>query len=200
MSAPPVASRTRSARSGPSTSATVPPSDLSGRSKSLTKKNDFLQKAVVTTKETMTRRKKDVLDDLLYCVQYGLIEEKGDGVFFFVHDKIQEAALSLIPHDMSLLMVTIGEILFQKLESDEIHDHLFVIIKLLNEGRNLQNYHHIAKKKNPDNLEHRLLICRLNQHMAKTCRYFNSFSTYFELAWKLDCFGSELTYVSNCHD
>jgi PAS domain S-box-containing protein len=58
-----------------------------------------------------------------------------DGSFKFLHDRIQEAAYSLIEESRrAAAHVTIGRMLLTRLTQDEISDHLFDIVNQFNQG------------------------------------------------------------------
>jgi histidine kinase len=66
--------------------------------------------------------------------ELGLVEKNADFNFFkFQHDKIQQAAYSLIPEqEKKPTNLKIGRLLLQKLSEKEIQEHLFDILALLN--------------------------------------------------------------------
>jgi predicted ATPase len=83
----------------------------------------------------------DVMDSrairfIAQCEEVGLIEHTGDSggveTYRWVHDKIQEAAFSLI-NEMELLSLKlqIGGILFEGFEPDDLEKQLFTVVNLL---------------------------------------------------------------------
>mmetsp|Transcript_9260 Transcript_9260/g.14834 ORF Transcript_9260/g.14834 Transcript_9260/m.14834 type:complete len:927 (+) Transcript_9260:139-2919(+) len=69
------------------------------------------------------------------AVEEGFVEKVSETAYQWVHDKLQEAALSLVPRDMlSALKVCIGEILLNKLDSRQMETLVFVIANLMNDG------------------------------------------------------------------
>ncbi|CAB9523549.1 Transcriptional regulator [Seminavis robusta] len=68
------------------------------------------------------------------CVDVGLVEEHPPKSYQWLHDKIQEAALSMIaPERFSELQFRAGEALCGQLDPVQIEEHIFVIVNLLNE-------------------------------------------------------------------
>lgn len=76
------------------------------------------------------------LRSLLVCVDEGLIEESGINSYRWVHDKIQEAAILLVPPSkLNALQFRVGEILVDEQNSTELTTtSLFVTVNLLNKG------------------------------------------------------------------
>lgn len=70
------------------------------------------------------------------CESEGLIEHCGGEThqtFMWVHDKIQEAAFSLIRDDeLQALKLQLGKILYEGLDSIALERHLFIVANLLN--------------------------------------------------------------------
>ena len=65
-------------------------------------------------------------------VEFGVIEGFNGEDYAFVHDKIQEAALTLVPPvELAKIRFTIGSILFQKLSSEELEKNIFMVADLL---------------------------------------------------------------------
>jgi predicted ATPase/signal transduction histidine kinase len=107
--------------------------------------------------------------------------------FAFVHDRVQQAAYSLvIDTNKPSLHQEIGQALTQLLENNE--DRLFDIIRHLNIGHNTSSEH---DKDNPNefhNTEQRDRIMRLNARAAARAREANAYQQgleYAEVAWRL---------------
>jgi predicted ATPase/signal transduction histidine kinase len=72
--------------------------------------------------------------DLWTAVRDGLLL-RADGTYRFLHDRVQEAAYSLIPVDQRAGMhLRIGRLLVAKLSADDIADRLFDVVNQLNLG------------------------------------------------------------------
>ena len=77
-------------------------------------------------------------DCLESCEVYGFIESQGDGhrdrKYRWVHDNIQEAALSLKTSDEEHenLKLQVGQILWSKLSGEQLESNIFVVANLLN--------------------------------------------------------------------
>ena len=72
---------------------------------------------------------------LALAVEEGFVESDGPCTYRWVHDKIQEAAFSLIPEDkLGALQSRIGEVLVHQLGAGELNSAIFVVVNLLNEG------------------------------------------------------------------
>lgn len=72
---------------------------------------------------------------LQLCVEQGLIVAHRRHSYRWIHDKLQEAALSLLPSDsLPIVQFRIGNLLRQNLSSVEIESSVFVVAALLNEG------------------------------------------------------------------
>ena len=72
----------------------------------------------------------DQIIDLGYFVRGNI-----PGYFQWSHDSIQDAALSLIPEESRPdFQFSIGEWLVEQLDDEEVEDHLFVVVNLLNKG------------------------------------------------------------------
>jgi predicted ATPase/signal transduction histidine kinase/tRNA A-37 threonylcarbamoyl transferase component Bud32 len=71
---------------------------------------------------------------LLEAVRAGLLTRLGDR-YRFPHDRIHEAAYSLIPEgSRAALPLTIGRAFLQHLQAAELDEHLFDVVNLLNQG------------------------------------------------------------------
>lgn len=101
----------------------------------------------------------DQLDDALTNLVfdgYLFTSETSEDSYSFVHDKIQEAALSLTPLEgTSSFRQWVGQTLLNGLELDELGSLRFVVVNLLNEG------------KTPDNKFKRLELAELNARASK---------------------------------
>jgi predicted ATPase len=73
----------------------------------------------------------DLIEEAFSCEDKGFIEDLGAESYCFVHDKVQEAALKLLP-DNSAVKFRIGEIMWRSLEESEVQKNIFVIVGLLN--------------------------------------------------------------------
>jgi PAS domain S-box-containing protein len=63
-----------------------------------------------------------------------------DSSYAFIHDRVQEAAYSLIPEgDRAAVHLRIGRILLARMTPDEIADHLFDVVNQLNRGSELMS-------------------------------------------------------------
>jgi len=72
--------------------------------------------------------------DLADAVRAGFVLNL-DGSYQFAHDRIQEAAYSLIPEDRrAALHLRIGRLLLARMTADEIVEHLFDVVNQLNHG------------------------------------------------------------------
>lgn len=72
-------------------------------------------------------------EDILLCEKESFIENCCDGSFRFAHDKVQEAALSLVPSGiLDAMQHEVGMILFNNLSDSELEDILFTVVNLVN--------------------------------------------------------------------
>jgi predicted ATPase len=81
--------------------------------------------------------KEDIEHSLHVAVEEGLLEEVGSasGSYRWVHDKIQEAAFSLVAeNELARLRSQVGDILVSQLGERELDGAIFVVVNLLNEG------------------------------------------------------------------
>ncbi|MCP4131080.1 MAG: AAA family ATPase [bacterium] len=101
----------------------------------------------------------------------------GNDLYKFHHDRIQEAAYSLIPEDeKTRLHFKIGKLLLEKTEETDIHDNIFQMINHLNLGRELIPH------------EEKMDMVHLNiqaGEKAKKSTAYNSGAEYFETAISL---------------
>ena len=75
------------------------------------------------------------------CIDEGLLEQFGSEkappkLYRWVHDKILEAALSLI-QDEAVSRLQVGKVLLNNLTPEELEDNLFLTVNLLNDGASL---------------------------------------------------------------
>jgi predicted ATPase len=81
--------------------------------------------------------KEDIEHSLHVSVEKGLLEEvdSASGRYRWVHDKIQEAAFSLVAdNELARLRSQVGDILVSQLGERELDGAIFVVVNLLNEG------------------------------------------------------------------
>eukprot|EP00526_Cylindrotheca_closterium_P001715 CAMPEP_0113611520 /NCGR_PEP_ID=MMETSP0017_2-20120614/5600_1 /TAXON_ID=2856 /ORGANISM="Cylindrotheca closterium" /LENGTH=1077 /DNA_ID=CAMNT_0000520473 /DNA_START=45 /DNA_END=3278 /DNA_ORIENTATION=- /assembly_acc=CAM_ASM_000147 len=81
-----------------------------------------------------TEPEEDVLTLLPKLVLGQYFERCGVGMYRWVHDKVQEAALSLGDASTSLFQFEIGSILYHSLEARELEEALFVVVDLISKG------------------------------------------------------------------
>jgi len=68
-------------------------------------------------------------------VNEGILVEFGRGGWYkWEHDKVQDAALSLVrdQHELTVMKSNVGRLLLEQLSSEELSSHLFVVTDLLN--------------------------------------------------------------------
>ena len=74
-----------------------------------------------------------VLVSLKQCEKEGFIENCGNKNYSFTHDAMQHAALVVHPPEvMDIIRCEAGSVLFQKLDSKELDEKIFVVVSLLN--------------------------------------------------------------------
>ena len=105
----------------------------------------------------------------------------------FLHDRVQQAAYSLIPNDeKQLIHLTVGRLLLNSIEPDRLDDCLFDVVNAMNVGSALIT-----------DSQEQLLLARLNDRAgskAKAAAAYNSAQEYFatgrqllpENAWDRD--------------
>ena len=92
------------------------------------------------------------------------------------HDKLQEAALLMTPEkDRPSFSQTVGEILRDELDFDELNFSIFVVVNLLNNG---------PEDELLSNPEKRIALARLNCKAAQTAMAFSAFATCAEFSKK----------------
>ena len=78
-----------------------------------------------------------VEDVLGMAIREMYVESIGESSYRFVHDKIQESAMSLIPEaDFDAFRNAIGTVLHQHLDDEDLERNIFVVVDLLNNGLN----------------------------------------------------------------
>lgn len=78
-----------------------------------------------------------IYSDLYRAIQEGLILRSGDR-YQFLHDRIQDAAYSLIPEDEKRrIHYTIGNLLLKQTKDDELQEKIFFIVDQINAGIDL---------------------------------------------------------------
>ncbi|KAG7372721.1 multi-sensor signal transduction multi-kinase [Nitzschia inconspicua] len=110
-----------------------------------------------------------------------------DGFHFF-HDRIQEAALSVLPDQVFfLLKYEVGRVLAAKLPEEQLEAMVFIVLGLLSDGR----------RRPPEDREDKLAILKLYMiagHKAATFSAFKTASKHFQSAIELlpdDCWQSQ---------
>ena len=69
------------------------------------------------------------------CAELGLILPIGDALYNWVHDKIQEASLSLVPEgELERVQFRVGQVLLANLSKIEIRENILVVVNLLIKG------------------------------------------------------------------
>lgn len=78
----------------------------------------------------------DSKDWLLLVEEEGILEREKDGVSYrWVHDKVQEAAMSLLsPDALASLKSQVGRILVSELDDEDLDAYIFTVVNLLHEG------------------------------------------------------------------
>jgi predicted ATPase len=110
---------------------------------------------------TVSTPSEDSLSDLLKVVEDGnFVETSGTSTYRWVHDKVQEAELSLGGASEASFQFEIGTILYEGLTPEALVDELFDVTDLVNEG----------------SLERRVEFAELNLRAAKKARSISAFS------------------------
>lgn len=105
-------------------------------------------------------QEKSMLDGLYVILQEGnFIERSGQHTYHWVHDKVQEAALSLGNASTRSFQFEIGTILYYGLGQGNLEDSLFDIVNLINKG----------------DLEESIEFAELNLRAAKKARSISAF-------------------------
>ncbi|MBD2162256.1 AAA family ATPase [Limnothrix sp. FACHB-1083] len=96
----------------------------------------------------------------------------------FLHDRVQQAAYSLIPNDeKQLIHLTVGRLLLNSIEPDRLDDCLFDVVNAMNVGSALIT-----------DAQEQLLLARLNDRAgskAKAAAAYNSAQEYFAMGRQL---------------
>ncbi|ATB39140.1 hypothetical protein CYFUS_004581 [Cystobacter fuscus] len=125
-----------------------------------------------------TRESSVVEQGLEPALLEGLLVRSGPEHYRFLHDRIQQAAHSLIPEaERKAVHLRIGRLLLASLNPEEVREKLFDVVSQLNAGLELL-----------DNAEERLRVARLNIEAggkAKASTAFHSAIAYFTTAFQL---------------
>lgn len=78
----------------------------------------------------------NIVSFLELAEQEGFLEkEQGKTAYRWIHDKVQEAAISSVPSlELQNVKTRVGTILIDKLDGDEFDSYIFTIVSLLHEG------------------------------------------------------------------
>ncbi|CAB1084484.1 Formate hydrogenlyase transcriptional activator [Olavius algarvensis Delta 1 endosymbiont] len=107
-----------------------------------------------------------ILDHVREAVAAGLIWERDD-IGFFVHDRVQEAAYTLVPiEERDRLHLTIGRLLLQRHHASDDEQDPYRIVDQLNHGLHLV-----------EDEQERMQIARLNLQAAQAARQASAFET-----------------------
>jgi predicted ATPase len=88
-----------------------------------------------SAKDNVEQDEKTLEQWLSLAVQEGLLERVGSSNYQWSHDKVQEAASSLVPaEEWSDFKFQVGGILLQQLSEKELYASIFVVVNLLQEG------------------------------------------------------------------
>lgn len=99
--------------------------------------NLIWQKHAVTYSDAF-QKNEDVTEMLVALVEKDFIEICDLGVYRWVHDRVQEAALSLGEAGKASFQFEIGSILYHNLEMKDLDDTLFDVVNLINSGGNMK--------------------------------------------------------------
>ena len=79
----------------------------------------------------------EILHDITEAMNEGIINVTGN-LYFFQHDRIQEAVYSLIPQEKRLeIHYSVGKNALEKVSEVELGDTIFYIVDQLNRGKEL---------------------------------------------------------------
>jgi predicted ATPase len=110
---------------------------------------------------------------LSLAVQEGLLERVGSSNYQWSHDKVQEAALSLVPaEELNDFKFQVGDILLRHLSEKELYASIFVVVNLLQEeslGGALYNLK-------------RIRLAELNLRACQKAATFSAFSSAAKFA------------------
>ncbi|KAL3941791.1 MAG: hypothetical protein SGBAC_003907 [Bacillariaceae sp.] len=101
----------------------------------------------------------EVLSMLAKAEEGMLVEAYGDDLYHWVHDKVQEAAMTLDTPDLNALQFRVGQQLLTGLDEELIEEDLFIVTDLVNRGNE------------KDNIE----FAELNLRAAKKARSISAF-------------------------
>ncbi len=107
-----------------------------------------------------------ILDHVREAVTAGLIWERDDRGYF-VHDRVQEAAYTLVPmEEQDSLHLTIGRLLLQSQRASDHEQDVYTIVEQLNHGLHLV-----------EDEQERVQIARLNLQAAQAAHRASAFET-----------------------
>lgn len=110
---------------------------------------------------------------LAKTVEEGFLEKDGQSNYHFIHDKIQEASMSLADSDqLERLKTTLGRIFLDEFDDDLLEANLFIAVNLLNGG--------LA----PTVLDDQLAMAGLNLRAAKKAVVASAFASAAKFALK----------------
>lgn len=120
-----------------------------------------------------------VKQNLWFCLEEGLLIMLSDRIYKFVHDRVQQAAYSLIEeqHRPALHLKT-GRLLKTKLSADELAEQLLTVVDHLNSGIDLLG----------DNLAEKKELAQLNIESGQRAKKANAYAvafSYFKTALSL---------------
>ena len=102
------------------------------------------------------------------CRKAGFLEGAGESMYRWIHDKLQEAAMNLVPSDEHrAFSQRVAEILNSQLNDKEFESVIFVVTNCFNEG--------IVPS--DDSTAERLRLARLNLRAAKKAASFSAFES-----------------------
>jgi predicted ATPase len=88
-----------------------------------------------SAKDNIEQDEKTLEEWLSLAVQEGLLERVGSSNYQWSHDKVQEAAFSLVPaEELNDFKFQVGDILLRQLSEKELYASIFVVVNLLQEG------------------------------------------------------------------
>lgn len=120
--------------------------------------------------------KVDVATLLSFLIEEGYIYLVSGtaGRYRWVHDKIQEAAFSLIPEEeVRNIQSRVGFVLVGQLSQEELEAGIFVVVNLLNAGFDENSYRESAKKF----AKRRIMLAELNLRAAKKAVKLSAFES-----------------------
>ena len=121
---------------------------------------------IATLTVVIERDDDEILDHVQKAAEAGLIWERDDRGFF-VHDRVQEAAYTLVPiEERDRLHLTIGRLLLQRHHASDDKQDPYRIVDQLNHGLHLV-----------EDEQERMQIARLNLQAARAARQASAFET-----------------------